>query len=164
MKAGPTDVQRAGSPAPWRAGIIAAGHGKRLGQNLPKALTPVAGRVLIDFALNGLQAAGATLPQYAKWTYASMLRLADVKNTAEEKTAVAVAPGSYSSNCGQHIAMLNGPWFGTAQTGNATVEIESGTPLTLHDALGAWATGTPIAAVDTHPSTVSFCPPTTSDQ
>ena len=45
---------------PWRAGILAAGRGERLGQSTPKALTPVGGRVLIDFALDGLQAAGAT--------------------------------------------------------------------------------------------------------
>jgi NDP-sugar pyrophosphorylase family protein len=43
-----------------RAGIIAAGWGERLGQKIPKALTPVGGRVLIDYTLDGLQAAGAT--------------------------------------------------------------------------------------------------------
>lgn len=42
------------------AGIIAAGWGERLGQKIPKALTPVAGRVLIDFVLDGLEAAGVT--------------------------------------------------------------------------------------------------------
>jgi len=40
------------------AGIIAAGWGERLGQQRPKALTPVGGRALIDFVLDGLQAAG----------------------------------------------------------------------------------------------------------
>jgi NDP-sugar pyrophosphorylase family protein len=40
------------------AGIIAAGWGERLGQPLPKALTPVGGRALIDYALDGLEAAG----------------------------------------------------------------------------------------------------------
>jgi NDP-sugar pyrophosphorylase family protein len=40
------------------AGIIAAGWGERLGQKIPKALTPVGGRVLIDFVLDGLEAAG----------------------------------------------------------------------------------------------------------
>jgi len=42
------------------AGIIAAGWGERLGQKIPKALTPVGNKKLIDFALDGLTAAGAT--------------------------------------------------------------------------------------------------------
>jgi len=42
------------------AGIIAAGWGERLGQKIPKALTPVGNRKLIDFVLDGLQAAGVT--------------------------------------------------------------------------------------------------------
>ncbi len=41
-----------------KGGIIAAGWGERLGQKIPKALTPVGGRRLIDFALDGLAAAG----------------------------------------------------------------------------------------------------------
>ena len=43
-----------------RAGIIAAGWGERLGQKMPKALTPVGGRALIDYTLDGLEAAGVT--------------------------------------------------------------------------------------------------------
>lgn len=43
-----------------KAGIIAAGWGERLGQKVPKALTPVGGRCLIDYTLDGLEAAGAT--------------------------------------------------------------------------------------------------------
>jgi NDP-sugar pyrophosphorylase family protein len=39
-------------------GIIAAGWGERLGQKIPKALTPVGGRKLIDYTLDGLEAAG----------------------------------------------------------------------------------------------------------
>jgi NDP-sugar pyrophosphorylase family protein len=42
------------------AGIIAAGWGERLGQKIPKALTPVGDRKLIDFVLDGLQSAGVT--------------------------------------------------------------------------------------------------------
>jgi NDP-sugar pyrophosphorylase family protein len=45
---------------PTQAGIIAAGWGERLGQKIPKALTPVGGRLLIDYVLDGLQAAGIT--------------------------------------------------------------------------------------------------------
>jgi NDP-sugar pyrophosphorylase family protein len=41
-----------------RAGVIAAGWGQRLGGG-SKALTPVGGRALIDYVLDGLQAAGA---------------------------------------------------------------------------------------------------------
>ncbi len=40
------------------AGIIAAGWGERLGQKIPKALTLVAGKPLIDYTLDGLEAAG----------------------------------------------------------------------------------------------------------
>lgn len=40
-----------------RAGIIAAGWGERLGQRIPKALTPVGSRTLIDVVLDGLEAA-----------------------------------------------------------------------------------------------------------
>jgi NDP-sugar pyrophosphorylase family protein len=40
------------------AGIIAAGWGERLGQKIPKALTPVGGKALIDYALDGFEAAG----------------------------------------------------------------------------------------------------------
>jgi NDP-sugar pyrophosphorylase family protein len=43
-----------------KAGIIAAGWGERLGQKIPKALTPVGGKALIDYTLDGLEAAGAT--------------------------------------------------------------------------------------------------------
>lgn len=42
------------------AGIIAAGWGERLGQKTPKALTPVGSRKLIDFTLDGLEAAGVS--------------------------------------------------------------------------------------------------------
>ncbi len=42
------------------AGIIAAGWGERLGQKRPKALTPVGDRKLIDYVLDGFQAAGIT--------------------------------------------------------------------------------------------------------
>lgn len=111
-----------------------------------------------------LQAAGATLDQFAKWTRTSILRVAEVKNVAEEKAAITKAPGAYSSDCGQHIVMLNSPWFGVAASGNATVQNAGGTPLTLHDALGAWATGTPVNAIDTHPSTLAVCGQTTKDQ
>jgi NDP-sugar pyrophosphorylase family protein len=41
-----------------RGGIIAAGWGERLGQKIPKALTQVGGKALIDYALDGLTAAG----------------------------------------------------------------------------------------------------------
>jgi NDP-sugar pyrophosphorylase family protein len=40
------------------AGIIAAGWGERLGQKVPKALTLVAGKPLIDYTLDGFEAAG----------------------------------------------------------------------------------------------------------
>jgi NDP-sugar pyrophosphorylase family protein len=40
------------------AGIIAAGWGERLGQKIPKALTVVGGKALIDYALDGFEAAG----------------------------------------------------------------------------------------------------------
>src|SRR5437016_3625721 len=43
-----------------KAGIIAAGWGERLGQKQPKALTQVGGKALIDYALDGFQAAGIT--------------------------------------------------------------------------------------------------------
>jgi NDP-sugar pyrophosphorylase family protein len=43
-----------------KAGIIAAGWGERLGQKIPKALTPVGGKALIDYTLDGLEAAGVT--------------------------------------------------------------------------------------------------------
>src|SRR4051812_748456 len=39
-------------------GIIAAGWGERLGKKVPKALTPVGGRALIDYTLDGFEAAG----------------------------------------------------------------------------------------------------------
>jgi NDP-sugar pyrophosphorylase family protein len=41
-------------------GIIAAGWGERLGKKHPKALTQVGGKALIDYALDGLSAAGVT--------------------------------------------------------------------------------------------------------
>jgi NDP-sugar pyrophosphorylase family protein len=40
------------------AGIIAAGWGERLGQKIPKALTVVGGKALIDYTLDGFEAAG----------------------------------------------------------------------------------------------------------
>ena len=42
------------------AGIIAAGWGERLGQKIPKALTLVGGKALIDYTLDGFEAAGIT--------------------------------------------------------------------------------------------------------
>src|SRR5437899_3087686 len=41
-------------------GIIAAGWGERLRTKQPKAMTRVGGKVLIDYTLDGLQAAGIT--------------------------------------------------------------------------------------------------------
>jgi NDP-sugar pyrophosphorylase family protein len=41
-----------------KGAIIAAGWGERLGQKIPKALTQVGGRALIEYALAGFQAAG----------------------------------------------------------------------------------------------------------
>lgn len=107
---------------------------------------------------------GASLDQYAAWTLATLKRLKDVKSKAEEKDAIVVAPGVHASNCGQHIVMLNGPWFGTAPGEKATVKNAAGADTTVHDALVAWATGTPIAALDTHPKTASKCLATTSDR
>jgi NDP-sugar pyrophosphorylase family protein len=40
------------------AGIIAAGWGERLGKKIPKALTQVGGKALIDYTLDGFEAAG----------------------------------------------------------------------------------------------------------
>jgi len=40
------------------AGIIAAGWGERLGAKIPKALTIVGGKALIDYTLDGFEAAG----------------------------------------------------------------------------------------------------------
>ena len=40
------------------AGIIAAGWGERLGQKIPKALTPVGDKVLIDYTLEAFAACG----------------------------------------------------------------------------------------------------------
>jgi len=40
------------------AGIIAAGWGERLGQKDPKALTRIGGKALIDYTLDGFEAAG----------------------------------------------------------------------------------------------------------
>jgi len=40
------------------AGIIAAGWGERLGQKIPKALTQVNGKALIDYTLDGFETAG----------------------------------------------------------------------------------------------------------
>ena len=53
---------------------------------------------------------------------------------------------------------------GVAAMNNHTVELPDGTPITLHDALGAWALGEPIDAIDEEPSAVSECPQTTSAQ
>jgi hypothetical protein len=119
---------------------------------------------LVDpVTFNSFVSTGASLNQYATWTRASMERLASAKANAEE--TMAKNPGSYATNCGQHIAMLNAPWFGIAQGANATVKANAGgQALTLHDALSAWLTGTPIAIVDTHPSTLSTCVATTADQ
>lgn len=114
-----------------------------------------------------LEVAGASLEQYAKWTRASMLRVSKVTENAEEKGAITKAPGLYGTDCGQHIVMLNSPWFGVAANGNATVKNADGTPFTLHDALAAWATGTTaITALDTHPTSPSLavCSQTTKER
>lgn len=113
-----------------------------------------------------LEVAGATLEQYAKWTRASVLRVAQVTANAEEKEAITKAPGLYGTDCGQHIVMLNSPWLGVAASGKATVQNADGTPFTLHDALAAWATGTTIRALDTHPTSPSLavCSHTTKER
>ena len=113
---------------------------------------------------NFFAVSGGTMQQFSDAVLKTMKRVADVGSTAEEKADITVAPGAHVSNCGQHIVMLNSPWFGVAANGNATVEAPNGTALTVHDALGAWATGTPINAIDTLPSTISVCAATTSDQ
>ena len=43
-------------------GILAAGWGERLGHSAPKALARVGDKALIDFALDGFEAAGARPP------------------------------------------------------------------------------------------------------
>ncbi|MCA9600155.1 MAG: hypothetical protein KC776_42925 [Myxococcales bacterium] len=107
--------------------------------------------------------AGGTMTQLVDAIEKTAKRLPDIKNSAEEKSEIARAPGVHVSNCGQHIVMLNGPWFGVAQNGNATVEL-SGNPITVHDAMVSWIAGNPVAAIDTNPSTTSSCAATTSDQ
>jgi hypothetical protein len=106
----------------------------------------------------------ATMAQYATWTRKSLERVPDVKANAEERAKITLAPGVYASNCGQHIVLLNGPWLGVSAGTNATVQNADGTPLTMHDALTSWATGTPIVALDTPASTTSVCVATTQDQ
>lgn len=75
------------------AGIIAAGWGQRLGQTIPKALTRVAGKPLIDHMLDGLRAAGIThvtcivneaaraVPEYVQQTDRDMVMDWIVKTT-----------------------------------------------------------------------------------
>ena len=111
---------------------------------------------------NYFSPSGATLGQFADAVRATMLRFQTLQQSSEE--TVATAPGVHVSNCGQHIVLLNNPWFGVAAQKNATVSDPSGTPLTLHDALRDWALGTTVAAIDTQPSSKSSCVATTGEQ
>ena len=114
-------------------------------------------------SFGAFKAAGVSLEDYANSLATTMDRYTAMLDTAEEKSAMSRAPGVYVTNCEQHIAALNGGWFGTAAS-PATVELPGGMPITLHDALGAWITGTSIQAIDTEPSTKSVCIMTTSEQ
>ncbi|MCA9619797.1 MAG: hypothetical protein KC731_12310, partial [Myxococcales bacterium] len=107
---------------------------------------------------------GATMAQFAAAVRKTMLRVPDIQANAIEKNAIVKAPGVHVSNCGQHIVLMNSPWFGVAAQNNATVETQGGMPVTLHDALGAWIGGANVVAIDTDPSAISVCAATTNDQ
>jgi hypothetical protein len=107
--------------------------------------------------------AGVSLDDYADSLALTMDRFASMLDVAEEKDAMTRAPGVYVTNCEQHIAALNAGWFGLAADAG-TVDLPNGMPLTMHDGLAAWIMGTTIGAIDTHPSTKSYCLPTTNDQ
>lgn len=104
-------------------------------------------------------ATGATLAQQAAAIRKTMLRFADIKNTAVEKGSIARVPGVQTSNCGQHIVLLNNAWFGVATSGNANVNGQ-----TLHDALTSWIAGNSVNVIDSEPSTLSTCIATTGEQ
>jgi len=112
----------------------------------------------------GFQLTGASLAQFATAVRKTALRVPDIQTNAEEKADIVRAPGVHVSNCGQHIVLLNPPWFGVATQGNATVETPNGTPITVHDALGSWILGNTVSAIDTQPSTLSVCAATSSEQ
>lgn len=114
----------------------------------------------VQFGYFGLT--GASLGQFADAVHATMQRFATLPQSSEEK--VTAAPGVHVSNCGQHIVMLNSPWFGVAAQQNASVADQAGAPVTLHDGLRDWVLGKPSVAIDTHPSTKSSCLATTGEQ
>jgi hypothetical protein len=112
---------------------------------------------------NAYESLGMTLDEYGEAMEATMDRYVTLLDDAEEKADMTRAPGVYTSNCKQHIVALNDGWFGT-KTNPATVELPNGNPISVHDALGGWINGNDIRAMDTQPSTKSFCLPPTDDQ
>lgn len=95
---------------------------------------------------------GATDAQLAAAYRATAVRVPSIAADGEEGDAVTVTPGLYVPNCEQHVGISNDESFE-----QATVETDGGVDLTFRAALTAWLTGTPIAAVDTHPPTRSTC-------
>ena len=101
---------------------------------------------------NGTIALGSNMKEYGKLTYASLLALLNIPQTAAQAAQINFVPGVYGPDCGQHVALLSDTWFF-----NATVKDASGKPFTFHDALRAWLNGQPVLIVDTFPATLSNC-------
>jgi hypothetical protein len=112
---------------------------------------------------NALSPIGGTLAELALATKKTIERHRTLLADAEEKSAMTRNPGLHASNCGQHILTLNDAWFGVAADAH-TVELDGGTPITVHDAFASWNQGTDVSAIDTHPSTKSTCLKPAGDQ
>jgi hypothetical protein len=98
--------------------------------------------------------AGATEAQLATAYRATLVRVPDIATTGEEGAAVTVPPGVYGPNCGQHVGLSNDEWFN-----QGTVETAGGAALSFRQALAIWLVGGVVTAIDSQPSTVSYCPP-----
>ncbi len=97
---------------------------------------------------------GVPLATLATWYRATARAVPDLRSTAEERAAITTTPGIYAPNCQQHVALTNHDFFQVT-----TVRPPTGPALTWRGAILAWLAGSPVAAIDTQPSTLSECAP-----
>ena len=90
---------------------------------------------------------GSTAEEFSLSVQTSLQSLADLRQTAIDGADMAVTPGAYGPDCGQHIGLESSAWTFSSTLGGST----------LADAMGLWLSGEALSLIDTLPPTLSVC-------